>query len=425
LTTNATAPDRAHLSRGRRLLAALRRRPRATALAAFVLGLFVVAGALLMPHLRALYHARAAERAIQRWDFDEARAHLAVCLDVWPDSASTRFLATRTARRAGRLDEAERHLKRFQAQNGTSRQTALEWAMLKVQRGEMDDAEGYLRATVGRDDPDAPLVLEALARGFLLTERLADLLECTDLWLQVRPGETHALFWQGLAWERLARKSEAAHAYRQALTADPENVEARLHLAELLLDDEQDAAEARDQFERLRDRRPGDPAVLLGLARCEKALGHPAAARDLLDRLLADHPDHAGGLAERGRLALDEGDAPHAEAWLRRAVDLAPDDRTALHALVHSLWMQDKADQAKALEPALRQLTADLSRYQEVVRAVGKDPRNVALRTEAGTLCLRHGRKDEGRRWLATALQLDPSCEPARDALKAATEGPP
>jgi thioredoxin-like negative regulator of GroEL len=223
----------------------------------------------------------------------------------------------------------------------------------------------------------------------------------------------------------LTHRREAADAYRQALAADEENVEARLHLAELLLTDTQDAAEALDHFERLRGRRPADAAVVLGLARCQKALGHPAAARDLLDALLADHPDHPRGLAERGRLALDEDDAAGAEAWLRRAVALAPDDREALHALVRALWAQDKQDQAEALEPALKQLTADLSRYQEVLQAVAKDPRNVALRTEAGKLCLRHGRKDEGRRWLATALQIDPSYGPARAALEAPEGGRP
>src|SRR5205814_1182333 len=120
-----------------------------------------------------------------------------------------------------------------------------------------------------------------------------------------------------------------------------------------------------------------------------------------------------------------EDDAPRAEAWLRRAVALAPDDREALHALVRALWAQDKQDQAKALEPTLKRLTADLSRYQEVRQAVAKDPRNPALRTEAGKLCLRHGRNDEGRRWLATALQIDPSYGPARAALEDPAAGRP
>src|SRR5439155_26406475 len=147
--------------------AALRRHPLVAALA---LGLLVAAGVLLAPHARAVYHARAADRAIARGDFDDALEHLDVCLAVWPDRASTRFLAARTARRAGRLDEAERHLTRLQSAHGPSEQTTLERALLQVERGDVGRAEGYLRKTVGRDHPDAAIVCEALARGYLMTD---------------------------------------------------------------------------------------------------------------------------------------------------------------------------------------------------------------------------------------------------------------
>src|SRR5262249_43106684 len=212
-------------------------------------------------------------------------------------------------------------------------QTALEWALLQVERGDVDRAEGYLRRTVGPDHPDAAVVCEALARGYLMTDRLVDLRGVADLWLQVRPGDTHALYYRGLACERLGLRPEAVAAYREAVGADPENDEARLHLAELLLVLEQDAAQGLDQYEQVRGRRPSDAAVIIGLARCRRELGQAAAARELLDGLLAAHPDHARALAERGRVALAEDDPAGAEAWLRRAVARAPEDAAALHSL--------------------------------------------------------------------------------------------
>jgi tetratricopeptide (TPR) repeat protein len=389
-----------------------------------VLALLAGAGVFVVPQLRALYHARAAERDVAQWDFDEALTHLAVCLDVWPNSASTRLLAARTARRAGRIDEAQRHLARLRADERSSDATALEWALLTAERGDVERVEGYLKSSIAPDNPDAPLVLEALARGYLLTDRLASLLECTQLWLQVQPGETHALYYRGLAWERLAKWPEALAAYREAVQADPDNAPAQMHLAELLLGGTQNAAEAREHFAEAHRRKPSDPGPTLGLARCEKVLGNTAAARTLFEGLLAEHPDNARALAERGRLALDEDDAVHAEEWLRRAVALAPDDREALHGLIRALWLEDKQTEAKELEPRLQKLTADLARFQEIVQAVAKEPRNVALRTEAGEICLRHGRRDEGLRWLAGALQIDPSYGPALAALQGAGTAP-
>jgi len=423
LTTNAAASDRALLPRHRRLLAALRRHPRATVLGTFLVALAIVAGVLLYPQLRALYHTWAADRAIARWDFDEARGHLAVCLEAWPDRPSTLLLAARTARRAGRFDEAERHLSRLQSLRGPSEQSALEWAMLSVERGDMGLSEGYLKSTVGPEHPDAAVVYEALARGYLLTGRAVELLDCTDKWLKVRPGETHALYYRGRAWERLGNWAEAADAHRRAVEADPENADARLHLAQLLLLIDQDVAPAAEHFEWLRARRPSDPDVILGLAQCQKALGHPDAARDLLDGLLAARPDHPRALTQRGRLALDEGDPARAEEWLRRAFALAPEDREALNSLIRALVAQDKQKEAHELQLRLERLTVDLARYQELVIAVAKDPGNLAQRTEAAAICLRLGRNADARRWLATVFQIDPSYEPARDLLKTAEEG--
>jgi tetratricopeptide (TPR) repeat protein len=424
LTTNAATPDRP-LPRYRRVVAAFRRHPRAVLLVALLTGLLVVAGVLLAPQARALYHARAADRAIARGQFDEALDHLAVCLKVWPDRASTRFLAARTARRAGRLDEAERHLTRLQAAHGTSDQTALEWALLRVERGDLERAEVYLRTTIGPDHPDAAIVCEALARGYLLTDRLTDLRGVADLWLQVRPGDTHALYYKGLACERLGQQAEAIAAYQQAIDADSENLDARLHLAELLLVIDKDAERAREHYEWVRGRRPSDPAVIIGLARCRRELGDLAGARDLLDDLLAAHPNHARALAERGRVALADNDPAGAERWLRRAVARAPEDAAALYSLQNALSLQDMKDEAKQLEPRIVQLKADLKRYTEVVPAVAKEPRNVALRIEAAEICRRLGRKDEQRRWLATALLIDPQNAAARAALAAADEESP
>ena len=286
VSTTAAVPDRP-----RGLLAALRRHPGQTLLGLTCIVLFLLAGKLLWPQLRAIYHARAAQKAIDRWEFDEASQHLAVCLTVWKDSASTRFLAARTARRAGHLDEAEEHLRRYQREQGTSKQTTLEWSLLRVQRGEVADVEGQLRASVGPDDPDAPIVLEALVRGYLMTDRLTDLLQAADLWLQVRPNDTHALYWRGLGWDRLGNRAEALAAYRAAVAADPDNTEARLHLGELLLAQADNPGEALSQFEYVRSRRPTDANAGLGCARCQVLLGQPEAARELLDALLAEHPD--------------------------------------------------------------------------------------------------------------------------------------
>jgi tetratricopeptide (TPR) repeat protein len=381
-----------------------------------------IAGFYVAPHLRAFYHARAADRALARWDFDAARAHLAICLDVWPNGADTLLQAARTARRSGHFDEAERYLTHLQRSRGISEKTEIEWALLSVERGDVYRVEAYLKETVGPNHPDAPLVYEALARGYLHTDRLVELLQDTDDWLQIRRGDPHALYYRGWAWERLGNLQEALSAYRDSVAADPDNPEARLRLADLMLHD-QAAPEALEHYQRAHALRPSDIAATLGLARCLKALGNMAAARELLDGVLAEHPDHPRALTERGQLALeDENDPALAERWLQRAVAVDPADQEALSALVRTMTMQSKHEEAKKWEPRLKQLREDLERYKEIVRIVAKEPRNLALRTEAARICLRLGRDSEAKRWIASVLQIDPSYQPAHAALKAAED---
>ena len=51
----------------------------------------------------------------------------------------------------------------------------------------------------------------------------------------------------------------------------------------------------------------------------------------------------------------------------------------------------------------------DLDRLDELTRQISIAPHNADLRFEAGQIMLRNGQETEGLRWLASALQEDPS----------------
>src|SRR5207247_2544071 len=81
------------------------------------------------------------------------------------------------------------------------------------------------------------------------------------------------------------------------------------------------------------------------------ALGLPKRgdeARAVLDECLRSNPDHAPALAERGRLALRDGDGPRAEELLRRAIDLDPGLFPAHYQ--YSLALQGNRKDAEAVQ---------------------------------------------------------------------------
>ncbi len=378
---------------------------------------FGLAAYHLVLHLRARSHLDSATQALERWDFKQARADLAFCLEVWPGDGATRCLAAQAARRAGHYDEAEEHLRACERLGYRNPGTALESAMLRAQRGEVAEVEELLLGCVQHDDLDSPLILEALALGHVHVYNLPRAGHLFDLLLERQPRNTFALLWRARCLEGINLLDKALEGYRQVLDIDPDHHEARLALADRIAKWETRYPEAIEHFERLRARRPDDLRVVVGLARCRRQTGETQEAVRLLDGILVLHPDDPEALGLRGQLALDAGRPAEAEGYLLRAVAKPPPDRHALYALSRSLEAQGKKDQAKETLARLERVKADLEQMETLLRQLAKAPEELGLYCELARLCVRNNKHEEAVRWLLGALSRGPGHAPAHDLL--------
>jgi tetratricopeptide (TPR) repeat protein len=359
---------------------------------------------------------RQAEAALARHDLASAASALDRYLQREPGDAAAWFLAARTARRLGRVADAERGLERCQQVGGVTDATRLEWDLLRVQQGDLDGTDTRLRMTVRPDHPDAPLVLEALARGYVKGERLADARQACDLCLERRPEQPWPWLWRGRIHDRLGRMDDAAEDYTRAVELAPDDREARLALGDLLLRRVR-TGEAMEHFARVAARFPDDEEAQLGLAACRIDRGEAAQAVPLLDRVLAANSSSPRGLFLRGKAAFQLDEPAAAEPRLREAVGAAPHDAEALYLLIRCLRAQGKDGEADALSKRLDGLRDDLHRLNELTRATARDPDNAGLRHEAGVLALRIGGPGEGLRWLQSALRAKGDHRPTHAVL--------
>jgi tetratricopeptide (TPR) repeat protein len=378
-------------------------------------GLAVLAGAvyLIGRQVWAYHHFREAKTALEGREFDPARAHFALCLEVWPTSAETHFLAARAARRAGVYDEADQHLKRSRELGWVPGALDAEQAMLEAQRGEPEKVQSLLWTWIREDHAESLLMLEALTHGYMKAYNLPAAMLTLQEWLRRDPDAVQALYWRGEACERLHRYEEALADFRRAQELDPKRDDIRLRMASALVHAHR-SAEATPHFEILYDHQPDNAAVLLGLARCRMEQGRPEEARALLDALLAAHPGDGLALGERGLVELEAGNAEEAERWLRQAVAVVPYERDIVYSFVQVLERRGKKEEADAWTARLNGIEQDLTRIAEVMRVIIEDPRNPAPRHEAGTILMRNGQEQEGLRWLSNALSLDPHYRPTR-----------
>jgi predicted Zn-dependent protease len=385
-----------------------------------LLGLVIGSFALAGRQLWAWHHFRAARSELEHYHNPQAVRHVRACLKIWPEDSDLLLLAARSARRARSYGEAENFLQQYQELRGLDEGSRFEQLLLSAER-RIDQVEELCWRYVQEGHPDAPLIFEALTRGYLRQYRLGDARRCLDRWLQSEPDNAQAHSLEGqFHLEYAFARSAAIESYRRALELDPEHDEARVGLAVALLDSK-NYSEAAEHFEQLRRRQPDNLSVQVGLAECRDSLGQSAEAAHLMDRVLEEQPHFPPALALRGRLALESGDYEKAEIWLREAVMRNPSNHRARYNLVLSLHHNGKEEEAQRRQQELNQMEDDLKRFNEIVtRDMLLKPNDPSLHFALGEMLLRGGQREEGLRWLHSATRLNPRYE--RDVRKVLAE---
>jgi tetratricopeptide (TPR) repeat protein len=363
------------------------------------------------------YHQRAAQQAFDKQQQPEALRHLEARLRLRPHSAELHLLAARTARRGDDVEGASRHLDACDRLQGVTQAAALERALLRAQQGDLTGVEADLRQRVKPDDADSVLILEALAKGYIQTDRWMLAYDSLGFLLSQDPNHVPGLLMRGLAREKHHHLDEARQDYERAVDLAPDSAEARLRLADMLAD----LGEVRTavaHYEYLRARPPVAADAVLGLARCRLDLHELDEAECLLQGLLAEQPDDLAATAEWGQVLLRQGRAAEAEPRLRAAVERAPSAHDVRQALYLCLQAQEKRDEAAECLRRLRQIEDDIMRIGLLQgRLAEGECDELATRCEIGRLMLRCGRETEGVRWLNLVLAANPTWAPAHEAL--------
>jgi tetratricopeptide (TPR) repeat protein len=384
---------------------------------ALLLALLAAAAAWAAPQVRAWRHLRAARAELERYHTPQAIRHLKVCRETWPRDPEVLLLAARAARRAGVYGDSERLLALYEQERGRDAAVTFERLLLDAEANQ-DPVVERCWQLVEQGHPDSALLLEALARGYMRRYRLGMARRCLDRWRQAQPDNPQMLYLDGLFHLDYAHAASAAvDSYGRAVELDSEHEEARLGLAVALLTGK-DFAKAAEHFERLRLVQPDNARVRVGLAECRDGLGDTAEAVRMADEVLAQKPDFPAALSLRGQLALRQGQFAEAANWLRQAVRRNPADHRARYNLALALEQAGQAEEAKEHLRHFHQAEKDLARFNEIVTGdIARRPADPALHCELGQILLRAGQRDEGMRWLQSALQIDPGYGPARRAL--------
>lgn len=362
--------------------------------------------------------ARAAGgRALAAYDFPAARGHFERATELRPSDRTAWLLAAQAARRDGDYPAAREHLVRAERlAGGPTAEGKLEDALRLAQQGEIGRDIRYLITLADSGGPDTELILEALTAG----SEHAYHFDKAGFWSQQLlarfPKNPVGRLIRARLDDTLGKRDSSEARARELLAEFPDNYRARVLLAGLLFR-AQKFAEAAVEYEALCAARHNEPLPVLGLARCRDRAGKPDEARALLADLTARFPDYSEGLLESARFALKEDRAADAEAPLRRAVALAPNDHEVRYNLGLCLERLNRADEARAEFAEFKRIEGDMEKLDELRNAIVARPGDPAPRREAAAVCLRNGQPDEALRWLRGALEIAPTDKLTHGAL--------
>ncbi len=293
-----------------------------------VAGLVLVARGDLAAHEA----ARSARQAVARRQWGNASASLERWLAVRPDSAEAHFLKAQVALEQGRFSEIAASLDRAQWLGFPERPLYRLRALLLVRARRFIEAEPILLHLLEESpDPD-PQVDAALTQVFLETYRLDSAVMVIRRWIRDEPRDATPYLW----WTEIDRRLEVDNPeamerhYRTALTLDPGLDKARLGLAETLRNLHR-WDEAIKEFEQYVVRQPADAAGYIGLAQVALEQGDEAAAFRNINRAVELAPENPTAVKLRADIDLRRGDAAAAVRRLDQVIRAVPLDADSLY----------------------------------------------------------------------------------------------
>jgi tetratricopeptide (TPR) repeat protein len=241
------------------------------------------------------------------------------------------------------------------------------------------------------------------------------------------------------AYSKAGEYDEAIHVYRQAVKWNPDNVETRLALAEVLLSNGQVQA-AENELNRILERDPDNIPALLRQGEVIAASGrwwYGRGPTTYWQRVLQLEPDNlaarqllADFYQDQAEFEVSWGYYPRAVEMYELALEYQPKSGPILAALGGCyLRMDDEASAHLYIEEALANAPTDLRVYDEIIHAwldVDRPDRAWDVMEEAEAAiddipyafyitqahyCIRHS-SDLARPWLERAVEKAPPGEP-------------
>lgn len=250
-------------------------------------------------------------------------------------------------------------------------------------------------------------VYDAFLLGYTGSWRLGDANKMMKQWREQFPEEARTYYWEGAILGLDYQIATATEKYRKAVTMDPELWEARLRMAELLIEQSK-LPEAEEHFAILYKKIPDNLNVRIGYARCLMNQGYSENALKLLETLDEKSTD-SPLLFLKCQAAFEANENTKAEKWLevlcKRWPEVAP-YRDLQARVKESL---QKGEEATPIFKIASESQAKQQEISQLISSLDGSPGNISIRVQLGEKMMYYLSPEAGSAQLLSAISLEPS----------------
>ncbi|MFL5242287.1 MAG: tetratricopeptide repeat protein [Gemmataceae bacterium] len=307
-----------------------------------------------------------AERALEAENLSAAEEVLHRLLADDPEDLRTVFLYAQLLRKKGRIAEAWTMLHQA-LQLGLSESEGLrEYALLESKQDFPLAVKALSR--VLEDNPEDTEVLKSLAEGYAGVQRWLEAERIYSRWLEIEPSRADLHLERAKILLKAGRANQSAEEIQEVLRRSPHDFQARLLLAQCLMNDfKMDEAEA--ELRECRRLRPSSSEPLVGLASCAAEFGDWERAQMLAREALALDPKSPLALHMQGNLYLCAHKLDLAITVYEKITRLFPRDKQAHLNLARAFSLKGDSTSAKKHEDLFQRLDLqDNQRARETQR---------------------------------------------------------
>jgi Flp pilus assembly protein TadD len=360
-------------------------------------------------------HLAEAERLIEAGQAADASEWL----DLPETEPSTRdralLLRARAAAANGRPSEAVGPLEKIDPAGPLAADAALWKGRTLFQVRHVARAVHWLREAVALRPDDTEALRWLAAALYELGDQPSTVAALTRV-TELQPHDAKA--WRTLAFlnKESGEFEEALPAYEETLRLDPGQPSVRFELAETLVATGRHS-DALSVLTECKGSVP-EPDRRALMVHCLEFVGDPDEYRAMLEKSVAEFPDHPGLLGYQARVDLMEGRIERALDGFSRVLAINPFHAQAFYQRGLANRRLEKAAEAESDLARAAELHALAAEMDQLNREAGANPSDPEIRYQLGRVSVLLGKPELAASWYVASLACDPGHVGSRLGLK-------